>query len=452
MCPFQEVSGLFLVRFSERENTSVLTLLDKDQGKNFIIKRHNRMFYIDEGPYMRSLEHLIEHYMRFSDGLPTNLRYPVKPMPKPQLPEFSTMPKSEQRLNDPNKRKASIEASPRRTQRSPSLPSDEHTNQIGAFADLIGSPTHNKNSNNNDNVNSSGSNDKTKKSPGKSLFDTMLSLRRSKKGNDSANKTSDLNENTLGKSNTLISQSSLSFTFKDGNDTLYNYPTNNTVLSTDDIKNQNSLGSTTSQNDVMSSNSIATVDMELFTQSDADPTDEDNLDKDNAIEEIYFIEAPTRQVSEASINYITMSQPYFPNAEMQLPAKTDDSNDGDNTTEHNNSIALDSSSNNNNIALPPMAQQNYYIPKTCVQLESVLGKGEFGSVHHGRMQCESLNGKLEEYPVAVKTLHDEHCKENRVEFLREASVMIKLSHHCIVKLIGISKVRISDVRSILQIE
>jgi len=41
--------------------------------------------------------------------------------------------------------------------------------------------------------------------------------------------------------------------------------------------------------------------------------------------------------------------------------------------------------------------------------------------------------------VAIKTLHQEHVAANRDEFLREAKVMIGLNHHCIVKLIGVSK-------------
>lgn len=68
---------------------------------------------------------------------------------------------------------------------------------------------------------------------------------------------------------------------------------------------------------------------------------------------------------------------------------------------------------------------------------------QFASVYKGIMKCDSASTGAQgstEIPVAIKTLHDEHCKENRAEFLREASVMIKLSHHCIVKLIGISKV------------
>ena len=41
--------------------------------------------------------------------------------------------------------------------------------------------------------------------------------------------------------------------------------------------------------------------------------------------------------------------------------------------------------------------------------------------------------------VAIKTLHQEHVAANRDEFLREAKVMIGLNHHCIVRLIGVSK-------------
>lgn len=50
--------------------------------------------YIDDGPFLPSLEHLVEHFMRFADGLPVNLKYPVLPKPKPPLPLFSTMPRS----------------------------------------------------------------------------------------------------------------------------------------------------------------------------------------------------------------------------------------------------------------------------------------------------------------------------------------------------------------------
>ena len=35
---------------------------------------------------MLSLEHLIQHYQKFPDGLPISLKYNVPPMPKPPLP------------------------------------------------------------------------------------------------------------------------------------------------------------------------------------------------------------------------------------------------------------------------------------------------------------------------------------------------------------------------------
>ena len=35
--------------------------------------------FLDQGPYMHSLEHLVDHYNQFSDGLPCRLLYPVSP-------------------------------------------------------------------------------------------------------------------------------------------------------------------------------------------------------------------------------------------------------------------------------------------------------------------------------------------------------------------------------------
>lgn len=81
-------SGAFLVRFSAKTGDYVLTLLFENQPKNFIIQKYVRespdhmcsktnvttvlslsrfsaqmkCLYIDEGPYMPTLEHLIQHY------------------------------------------------------------------------------------------------------------------------------------------------------------------------------------------------------------------------------------------------------------------------------------------------------------------------------------------------------------------------------------------------------
>uniref|UniRef100_A0A182N2M8 SH2 domain-containing protein n=1 Tax=Anopheles dirus TaxID=7168 RepID=A0A182N2M8_9DIPT len=91
-------SGTYLVRYSAKQNVDVLTMLYESEPKHFIIQRQQDWLYIDEGPYMDSLEHLIDHYIRFSDGLPINLRFPVTPGPKPPIPAFGTMPKTKQRM------------------------------------------------------------------------------------------------------------------------------------------------------------------------------------------------------------------------------------------------------------------------------------------------------------------------------------------------------------------
>uniref|UniRef100_A0A182PM16 SH2 domain-containing protein n=1 Tax=Anopheles epiroticus TaxID=199890 RepID=A0A182PM16_9DIPT len=95
----QSTSGAYLVRYSAKQNVDVLTMLYGNEPKHFIIQRQQDWLYIDEGPYMNSLEHLIEHYTRFSDGLPINLRFPVRPGPKPPIPAFATIPKSKHRLH-----------------------------------------------------------------------------------------------------------------------------------------------------------------------------------------------------------------------------------------------------------------------------------------------------------------------------------------------------------------
>lgn len=82
-----------MVRWSERNNATVLTLLNETVFFNYIIQQQGKYLFIDDGPYLESLEHIIEYYSFISDGLPTTLRNPVPPEPKPPVPEFSTMPK-----------------------------------------------------------------------------------------------------------------------------------------------------------------------------------------------------------------------------------------------------------------------------------------------------------------------------------------------------------------------
>ncbi|CAH0383280.1 unnamed protein product [Bemisia tabaci] len=80
-------------------------------------------------------------------------------------------------------------------------------------------------------------------------------------------------------------------------------------------------------------------------------------------------------------------------------------------------------------------EKDFFIPYENIILEDTLGEGEFGSVYRGIYQTREGY----EEPVAVKTLHKKYMLSNKDEFLQEAKVMMNLNHHCIVKLIGISR-------------
>lgn len=93
---------------------------------------------------------------------------------------------------------------------------------------------------------------------------------------------------------------------------------------------------------------------------------------------------------------------------------------------------------------------NYFIPKECIMTQKILGRGEFGYVYQGLLRpCALEPGTDQVIPggqdpseftsIAIKQLVESQGKRNRADFLREASVMIRLRHHCIVKLIGVCK-------------
>ncbi|XP_018576100.1 tyrosine-protein kinase shark isoform X2 [Anoplophora glabripennis] len=86
-------SGTYLIRFSDRNGEHVLTLLYEDGFYNYIIRNKDGYLFIDDGPYLESLEHIVAHYSLMPDGLPTVLQFPVPPRPKPPVPQFSTMPR-----------------------------------------------------------------------------------------------------------------------------------------------------------------------------------------------------------------------------------------------------------------------------------------------------------------------------------------------------------------------
>lgn len=448
---------------------------------------------------MLTLEHLVQHYMRFSDGLPTKLRYPVQPIPKPPLPppptpgsqsSQGTPPKGSKffkKICSPNSEDGGKDrkeiSKPEIKERNLSLPSDD-LNHIGLSSpnmNLSLSPS-----------NATSATIKPKKSPRKSSGDIIFnslkfpkSFKISRKdGKSKSKETSDSADNSLSNltaiTNDNISKSLKNLTFSsDINDdsTIYKVPNSIPVAaqSMNDIQNQNQLTPPANLPPKKANNGSNLDDLDLFTQSDKEinlagvAEQEGDEEEDNAIEEIYFVEAPTK-----AFNYVAFKNfPFFPPANATAtPNKTVDatspSSNNNSNADNNNSpasnagqtraesaMSVDStfsndleqllsmhnqSNANGNLIDGAKASPNYYIPETSIQLKDVLGIGEFGSVYKGLMQCEYQNGESKEIPIAVKTLLDEHCRENRIEFLREASVMIKLSHHCIIKMIGISKV------------
>ncbi|ESO96186.1 hypothetical protein LOTGIDRAFT_71440, partial [Lottia gigantea] len=67
--------GLFLIRNSRKgDGSNVLSLCHDMMVMNYVIKTKTYMnklvYYIDDGPYMLSIPHLIYHYNRTTDGLP----------------------------------------------------------------------------------------------------------------------------------------------------------------------------------------------------------------------------------------------------------------------------------------------------------------------------------------------------------------------------------------------
>lgn len=434
---------------------------------------------------MISLEHLVQHYMTFSDGLPTNLKYPVQPKPKPPLPLFSTIPKNKDRRNkflnqsmdatsptdSTHNRKLSMDNNssgsmpkPLSAQRNLSIPSDILMNQVGISDDSYSS--------NNKKKSPAKSMDiLTLKSPSrrKNLIDGMRSLRLPKSHKDvNKSKSNDKNDNHAVNlpSNNEFSRSLKNLTFSvdfKSSDTLYNVPTNK--ISINPSENRNEFNKSAINADDSRTDGTDREDS-FLVQSDEQCKNENSFgtkdfnetvdhEKDQLVEEIYFIDAPSKMISipSSSVNYGSLEKnPFFPStnqSDKQENASTDQTESQPMARAKDSASAMfpdqDQNGNRKNVendSIYTTNGPNYYIPSSSIQLSEVLGEGEFGSVYKGAMKFEvqNANGKTEDISVAIKTLHDEHCQENRVEFLREASVMIKLSHHCIVKLIGISKV------------
>lgn len=298
---------------------------------NFLAQ--GQYLYIDDGPYMLSLEHLISHYMEFADGLPVTLRYPVEPKPRPPVP-----------LIPPIKRK-SVDISP--TKSISSTTSQTNIENIPV------------------------------ESPNKSKWMNSLP-------NMFTRKKKQLRTSLSKEEKSLPEASSVVNSFKD-------LSFSNDLVATE--INQDSY-------DVpQPRRSVDPAD--YFTESDKNAWTE-TIMKDNCIEEIYFIDPP-----------IEVEKPEWNALDVELY-----------DTQKNLLKEVNQSSG-----------ANYYVSMNDLRVENEIGSGEFGNVLRGVLRL-SEGKKLY---VAVKTLHKEHYQENLSEFLREASVMIKLDNPYIVKLIGITK-------------
>ncbi|CAF1082033.1 unnamed protein product [Rotaria sp. Silwood1] len=75
-------NGMFVVRHSSKNQQNyALTLYNDNEFFNYeIIHLNDTTYYIDDGPYFDTLEHLIDHYCRIPDGLPTTLTCSINPM------------------------------------------------------------------------------------------------------------------------------------------------------------------------------------------------------------------------------------------------------------------------------------------------------------------------------------------------------------------------------------
>uniref|UniRef100_A0A1L8DKX5 Tyrosine-protein kinase n=1 Tax=Nyssomyia neivai TaxID=330878 RepID=A0A1L8DKX5_9DIPT len=461
--------GIYLLRYTAKNKGSqVLTLLFDNQPMHFMIQKTVHFLYIDEGPYMTSLEHLVQHYTKFDDGLPINLRHPVRPKPKPPLPLTSTMPKVKRTkapLSSTTLSSPEHDDSPKSVRSFVRNRSDSEGME-GGFSLL---KTRNLSVPSNDIINKTGqlgtsptSPDERRKvspdfrslkpRPKKNIFiEGLNSLRRSKKSGtkkeDDTHKDQQLEIDT-----NLMKNLSFSTDFLvQSPDTLYNTPTNNCAIVNIDIDGDHSPRSQNTD-DARNSNVSMAQSADYFTESDIAG---DNLMKDKDTEEIYFIDKPIvddRQGNNGNLvneaGYIVMQKiPMF----MDLPANANYVPPNPPNFDRLDSVVSErsesefaailqhqtSTSSATEGSLPRTSKTYYFIPSCELKLDTVMGEGEFGSVYRGSLSA-SEDG-AERIPVAVKTLHDERCRKNREEFLREANVMIQLRHHCIVKLIGISK-------------
>lgn len=72
--------GTYLVRSgTKKPDVNVLSMIKYQHAYHFEIQQRGNWWFIDDGPYLESLEHVIAHYSLLADGLPTKLTQFVRP-------------------------------------------------------------------------------------------------------------------------------------------------------------------------------------------------------------------------------------------------------------------------------------------------------------------------------------------------------------------------------------
>ncbi|KAH8384584.1 hypothetical protein KR093_001801 [Drosophila rubida] len=423
-----DTSGCFLVRYSESPSASgyVLTLLSDQVAKNFRISqadlyqngvklesRGSKFLYIDDGPYWPSLEHLVEHFMHFSYGLPVSLKYAVPPLPKPEVPSFATIPRATHKQRDTHSEpNAALSHHP-----GTSAGAHQHVQHSHVPALTIAKKKQKENS-------SSIFNSLRLTSPKKGLFD-MNTLRKSKL----KNKRSDSESSATGASPTnrvsdelqvaapMLKNLSFSTDFSnfnvDGGGELYNVPRNNTPVELPPIAHK-----TEAEVEYFTKSDVA-IERERAAAQDANgylPTTDVVMLMDQPLKNL---DASNKQVSRLDSIISSVS------TESEMAGYLQRKCSGEVLTGIS-STELEA------------AKQRFFIQSDQLELVDEIGAGEFGSVYRGWLKRpNSADNHVE---VAIKTLRDaEQQAINKQEFLREASVMMRLEHKCIVRLIGISK-------------
>uniref|UniRef100_A0A1I7VVI0 Tyrosine-protein kinase n=1 Tax=Loa loa TaxID=7209 RepID=A0A1I7VVI0_LOALO len=96
--------------------------------------------------------------------------------------------------------------------------------------------------------------------------------------------------------------------------------------------------------------------------------------------------------------------------------------------------------NNGNIYIVKgIARSDWQLAHEQIERNRKLGEGAFGEVWEGTLNLGVFRGCV---PVAIKTLHSGSIStDERIKFLREANLMLKLSHPNIIKFYGVATLK-----------